>query len=109
MYSWILIFVEGKVIDLVVEGANAHKTLMIISDETEKIKEFILHEINRGATIINAEGGYNGNSRQIIYTILTRREATILRYRIKDIDPKAFINIIDSKEIIGNGFKAIEE
>ncbi|MBQ7998889.1 MAG: YitT family protein, partial [Bacteroidales bacterium] len=60
-------------------------------------------------TIINAEGGYNGNSRQIIYTILTRREATILRYRIKDIDSKAFINIIDSKEIIGNGFKAIEE
>ena len=109
MYSWILIFVEGKVIDLVVDGANAHKTLMIISDETEKIKEFILHEINRGATIINAEGGYNGNSRQIIYTILTRREATILRYRIKDIDSKAFINIIDSKEIIGNGFKAIEE
>ena len=109
MYSWILIFIEGKVIDLVVEGANAHKTLMIISEETEKIKDFILHEINRGATIINAEGGYNGISRQIIYTTLTRREATILRYRIKEIDSKAFINIIDSKEIIGNGFKAIEE
>jgi uncharacterized membrane-anchored protein YitT (DUF2179 family) len=109
MYSWILIFIEGKVIDLVVEGANAHKTLMIISNETSKIKEFILNDINRGATIINAEGGYSGEEKQILYTILSRREATILRYRINEIDPQAFINIIDSKEIIGKGFNAIEQ
>lgn len=109
MYSWILIFIEGKVIDLVVEGANVHKTLMIISDETDKIKEFILNDINRGATIINAEGGYSGDQKKIIYTILSRREATILRYRIKEIDPHAFINIIDSKEIIGKGFNSIEQ
>ena len=109
MYSWILIFIEGKVIDLVVEGANAHKTLMIISNETSKIKEFILNDINRGATIINAEGGYSGEEKQILYTILSRREATILRYRINEIDPQAFINIIDSKEIIGKGFNSIEQ
>jgi uncharacterized membrane-anchored protein YitT (DUF2179 family) len=109
MYSWILIFIEGKVIDLVVEGANAHKTLMIISSETGKIKDFIINEINRGATIINAEGAYSGEQKRILYTILSRREATILRYRINEIDPQAFINIIDSKEIIGKGFNSIEQ
>ena len=82
---------------------------MIISNETDKIKDYILHDINRGATIIKAEGGYNGEERKILYTILSRRESTILRYRIKDIDPNAFINIIDSKEIIGRGFNSIEE
>lgn len=109
MYSWILIFVEGKVIDLVVDGANAHKTLMIVSEKTEDVRKLIIEEIGRGATIIRGEGGYKGDSREIIYTILTRREATILRYRINKIDPKAFINIIDSKEILGNGFKPLEE
>lgn len=109
MYSWILIFVEGKVIDLVVDGANAHKTLMIVSEKTEDVRKLIIEEIGRGATIIRGEGGYKGDSREIIYTILTRREATILRYRINKIDPKAFINVIDSKEILGNGFKPLEE
>ncbi len=108
MYSWILIFIEGKVIDLVVEGAAVHKTLMIVSEETEKVRNLIINEINRGATIIEARGGYKGDSRQIIYTILTRREMMILRHHLKTIDSQAFVNIIDSKEILGRGFKALD-
>lgn len=108
MYSWILIFIEGKVIDLVVEGAAVHKTLMIVSEETEKVRSLIINEINRGATIIEARGGYKGDSRQIIYTILTRREMMILRHHLKTIDPQAFVNVIDSKEILGRGFKALD-
>lgn len=108
MYSWILIFIEGKVIDLVVEGASVHKTLMIVSEQTEKIREVIINDINRGATIINAQGGYKGESRQIIYTILTRREMMILRHHIQKIDSNAFINILDSKEILGRGFKSLD-
>ena len=108
MYSWILIFIEGKVIDLVVEGAAVHKTLMIVSDKTEEIRSVIINDINRGATIIDAHGGYKGESRQIIYTILTLREMMVLRHHIKKLDPEAFINIIDSKEILGRGFKALD-
>lgn len=108
MYSWILIFIEGKVIDLVVEGAAVHKTLMIVSGKTEEIREIIINDINRGATIIDAHGGYKGESRQIIYTILTLREMMVLRHHIKKVDPEAFINIIDSKEILGRGFKALD-
>ena len=109
MYSWILIFIEGKVIDLVVDGANVHKTMMIISDKTEEVRKIIIEDIGRGASIFNCEGGYKGECRKIIYTVVTRREASILRHRINGVDPKAFINIIDSKEILGNGFKPLEE
>ena len=109
MYSWILIFIEGKVIDLVVDGANSHKTLMIVTDKIDEIRKVIIEEIGRGATIFHGEGGYKGEPRSIIYTIVTRRESTILRYRINKIDPKAFINVIDSKEILGNGFKPLDE
>lgn len=109
MYSWILVFIEGKVIDMVVEGGSNHKTLMIVSKEPEKIREYILGEINRGATIFEAKGAYTGEHKQMIYTILSLREMMVLRHYIKKIDPEAFINVIDSKEIIGKGFKSLNQ
>lgn len=109
MYSWIIVFIEGKVIDLVLDGASVHKTLMIVSDKVDPIKEIILRDIKRGATLLPAVGMYQGKQRNMIYTILTRREMMVLRHRIAEVDPEAFINVIDSKEILGKGFKPLTE
>ena len=108
MYSWIIVFIEGKVIDLIVEGASVHKTLMIVTKEMDTVKNIILNDINRGATILPAIGAYKGESREMIYTILTRREMMVLRHKIREIDPEAFINVIDSREILGKGFKSLD-
>lgn len=109
MYSWIIVFIEGKVIDLIVEGASVYKTLMIVTGKMEEVKQIILKDINRGATILPAVGAYKGESRDMIYTLLTRREMMVLRHRIREIDPDAFINVIDSREILGRGFKRLED
>lgn len=108
MYSWIIIFIEGKVIDMIIDGPSM-KTMMIISNEVEQIKEVIINNLNRGATLIPSVGLYKGEERKIIYVILNRREMVTLRYKIAEIDPKAFINVIDSSEILGKGFKKISE
>ncbi len=91
MYSWILIFVEGKVIDMVVEGGNSYKTLMIISNHTNQIKSYIVNEINVNATIIDEK---------IVYTILSRKQLTKLHQYVKAQELEAIINVIDSKEVI---------
>ncbi len=109
MYSWIIVFIEGKVIDLIIEGASVYKTVMIVSGKIDEIKEIILNDLNRGATLITAVGMYNSTNSDIIYTVLTRREMMILRFKIAKVDPKAFINVLDSKEILGNGFKPLIE
>jgi len=109
MYSWIIVFIEGKVIDLVVDGLTVHKTLMIITDEVDEVKKFILEKLNRGATIIPSIGSYKGEKRDILYTIVTRKQFLLIRKFISQKDPNAFINIIESKEILGRGFKSIEE
>ncbi len=109
MYSWIIVFIEGKVIDLIVQGANVHRTLMIISDKYEDIIKIIRDDINRGGTIIKGVGIYKGLDKNVIYTILTRRESTILINKISKIDKNAFINIIQSNEIMGKGFKSIND
>lgn len=105
MYSWIIVFIEGKVIDLIIEGAKVNRTLMIVSDKYEEIRHVIIYDLKRGGTVLNAKGMYKNEDRPIIYTIVTRREYSILLKRISVIDPNAFINTIDSNEIMGKGFK----
>lgn len=108
IYSWIVIFIEGKIIDMVVEGAKVNKTLFIISEKHELIKHKILHDLKRGGTLFVGEGMYAGSEKKVIYTILTRREFSLLRKFIAKEDPKAFINVVDSNEILGEGFRKIE-
>ncbi len=108
MYSWIIIFIESKIIDMVIDGQSM-KTMMIVSNNIEAIKDVIINELKRGATLIPAKGMYKGEPRDIVYTTLTRSEMVTLRYKIAEIDPAAFINVIESAETIGKGFKAIKE
>lgn len=110
LYSWILIYIEGKVIDIILqEGNQSSKTLMIISEKYDSIKDIILNDINRGGTIISGEGMYKGQERKMIYTVVTRRELSILRDKIYKEDPNAFMNVIDSNETLGRGFKSLDE
>jgi len=108
MYSWIIILVETKVIDMIVDGPSS-KTMMIISDKIEPIRDYIINELNRGATLIPGKGMYQGAERDIIYIVITRKEMISLRSKVAEIDPRAFINVVDSSEILGEGFKDIRE
>lgn len=108
MYSWIIIFIESKIIDMIVAGKSV-KTVMIITNKIDEVKDVIIKDLGRGATMIPAVGMYQGEQRNMIYTTLTRREMISLRYKIADIDPKAFINVVESAETLGLGFKDIRE
>jgi len=109
LYSWIAIFVTGKVIDIVLTGFKSDKCLLIISNKHEEIREKILFDLERGATSISAVGLYNREERKIIYTVVSRRELSTLTDYIKEIDANAFITIIDATEILGYGFKPLHE
>lgn len=107
MYSWIIIFVESRMIDFILEGPKRAKTLMIITSKSEEIRNFIINDMERGATLIPGKGLYSGEGRDIIYVVLGRREMIRLREIIAKTDPYAFINVIDSAEILGEGFQAL--
>jgi uncharacterized membrane-anchored protein YitT (DUF2179 family) len=109
LYSWIVIYITGKIIDTTLEGINYNKTLLIISERYEEIRKKILFDLRRGGTLINAVGMYEGKERKLIFTNVSRREAYILQDFIRQIDPKAFVTIIDANEIIGDGFKSFKD
>lgn len=108
-YSLIIIYVTGRVIDVVVQGINYEKTLFIISEKTEEIREKIINDLNRGGTFINGKGMYQGRDKTIIFTVVNPRELSILKDFIHKIDPNAFVTVMNASEILGEGFKSLNE
>jgi len=106
-YSILLIIIEGKIIDMVVDGIKTNKTLFIVTDKYDEVRNAIINDLNRGGTCINAIGMYKGQERKVIYTTVTRAEFVKLKSGIRAIDANAFISVIDSSETLGKGFKEL--
>ncbi len=109
LYSLIVIFITGKVVDVILEGISYDKVLFIISDKALEIRDKIVTDLNRGGTFVNGRGMFNDNEKTIIFTVVTRREMSMLHEFIHEIDPHAFVTVLDSKEILGNGFKSLKD
>ncbi len=109
LYSLIVIYITGRVVDLVLQGISYDKTLFIISDKHAEIREKIINDLNRGGTFLKGEGMYKGEEKTIIYTILNRRELAILQDFIHKTDPDAFLTVINANEILGKGFKSLRD
>ena len=103
----IVIFIEGKVIDLVVDGMKSYKTMFIVTDELEAVRDYILNEVKRGGTCLTGTGLYNGSERKMIYVTLDRAGMIKLKSALYHIDPNAFVNIMESSEILGTGFRSL--
>ncbi|SHE42833.1 Uncharacterized membrane-anchored protein YitT, contains DUF161 and DUF2179 domains [Marinitoga hydrogenitolerans DSM 16785] len=107
MFGVITIFVTSKMIDTVVEGFEATRTVLVISEKYDKIKKEVFEKLDRGVTLLNGKGGYTLEEKNILMIVLTRREIGELRRIIKNIDDKAFISIIPNSETLGYGFKRL--
>lgn len=104
MYSLITYFIEFKVIDIIVEGVDESKAVMIISDKHEDILSAIHDRLGRGATILDGRGGYKGISTNVLYTVVSRLEVSKLKRIVHDFDEKALVTI-GSVEVSGKKYK----
>jgi uncharacterized membrane-anchored protein YitT (DUF2179 family) len=108
LYSIIVIYITGRAVDLIMEGANYNKALVIISEEHEKIRDKIVIDLERGGTYLKGVGMYTNAEKSVIFTVVTRREVAILEEQIALIDPHAFITVMDASEILGEGFRSLK-
>lgn len=109
LFSWITIFVLGRVVDTVMHGFSYDKTLFIISDKHDEIRLRIIEDLRRGGTFLHGEGMYNHAQKQIIFTVVNPRELYMLEEYIHRVDPEAFVAVLDAYEILGKGFKSLSE
>ncbi|WP_457945504.1 YitT family protein [Caproiciproducens sp. LBM24188] len=104
LFSFLGLLTKSLVIDNVIESINLAKYFNIICSEPEVICDFIVHKLNRGATIFEAKGAYSHRHKYVVMTALRRPQAVLLRQFVKKVEPDAFILITNTSEIIGKGF-----
>jgi uncharacterized membrane-anchored protein YitT (DUF2179 family) len=104
MYSLIAYFIAFKVIDITIEGLDESKAIMIVSDKPEEIAECLMARLGRGVTLLEGQGGYSGERRNVLYAVITRLEISKLKTIIEDIDENAFVTIADVHEVMGGNF-----
>jgi uncharacterized membrane-anchored protein YitT (DUF2179 family) len=108
MYGIITIFIMAKTIDGIVTGLESTKTVLIISDYHDRIKEMIYEELDRGMTFIKGAGGYTNKDKDIMMVTISRSEVGILKNNLHEIDENAFVIILPNNEALGYGFKKIK-
>jgi uncharacterized membrane-anchored protein YitT (DUF2179 family) len=104
MYALLGVIINGFVIDSFINGWNTSKQVTIISSKGSEIKDFIINKLERGVTIYDAKGAYSGQPKEVLITIMSRREFIKLKGFIKEIDNRAFVSVSDVHEVLGEGF-----
>ncbi|MFG6149797.1 YitT family protein [Halobacillus sp. B23F22_1] len=107
MYAFFGVILNGLVIDYALQQFDNNKEVVIISRESEQVREFIVKNLGRGATIHFAKGAFNQEDKEVITTILNRRDYSKLKKYMLAVDEKAFITVHSMNEILGQNFKRL--
>jgi len=104
VYTLIALFICAQVVSKVQEGVFVGYKVMIISDKFEKMKEAILRDLNRGATILHATGAHSGKEKPVIMVAISRKQLLQLKRLVAEVDPESFITVSQTRETHGEGF-----
>jgi len=104
LYTLISLFIQSIVLDKMLKGFSSKKLLLILTLKEEEIINYVIKDLNRGITSLFAEGEYTHDRKKMLYCIVTSRQMIELKTAIHDIDPTAFITVVDASEVRGRGF-----
>lgn len=109
MYALIAMFVQTKLIDVVLYGADLGKMVMIVTQRGDEICAGIMEELERGVTKIPSVGAYSNEGSETLLCAVRQNEYHELHKIVVEIDPNAFMIVTTAAEVVGSGFKEIEE
>ena len=101
LYSVIAYYVGLKTVDFIVEGLEKGKAAMIITENPRKLSEALSRELKRGITLWDSKGYYSGSDKKMLYVVVNRFEIAKLKTLVSELDPKAFVSIMEVSEIMG--------
>lgn len=107
MYGVMVAAVSAFAVDTVLAGGRRARQVYIISNQWEAVKDILLHELERGVTILSGRGGYTGADRTILMCVISPREVARVRRLVQEIDPDAFVIVGSTTEVWGEGFQPI--
>lgn len=109
LYALLAVILSGFAIDKIIAGFNICSEVTIISSKNNDISKYILDELERGCTFIKGVGAFTGKDTALLYTVLERNEFIKLKRYISTVDKNAFITVGEVHEVMGEGFRGIDE
>jgi len=109
LYGLVALYISSMVMDTILYGMNPAKVAYIISDHNDKIKDVLVHKMDRGVTILHGQGAYSGTEKQVLMCAFKQKEIAAIKHAVKDIDPSAFLIVCDAHEVLGEGFRAYKK
>lgn len=107
LYALICIYVNGRVVDMVMLGMSKNKACFIMTEKWENVTQRILRDMDRGVTQLMARGGYSGNERPVVLCVLSPQEVARLKDIVHQEDQAAFMFITEAHEALGEGFSSL--
>ena len=104
IYAFLGILMNGLIIDTVIEGFNQKLSVSVVSTQSDTIQKFIVEQLERGATIYSAKGAYTMKDKEIVNSIMDKKQFIRLRGFVKAVDPDAFVTVSNVREVLGEGF-----
>ena len=105
LYSLLTYFITSKIIDIVENGMEQGKSVMIITDHGQEIADKIYTQLGRTCTQMEGRGMVSSGKKTVLYCVITRVEVPAIKKIINDADVSAFMTISDVSEIVGNHIK----
>ena len=109
LYGVILVITYTTVLNKVLLLGGSKMEVKIISRNPEPIRQAIIGHLDRGLTILRAEGGYSQEDRQVLLVVVSNRELHQLERIVKNIDPESFVIVSEVREVSGRGFSLTKE
>ena len=109
LFSLFGLFLKSYMVDAVMDNLRTYKVFQIITDNPDPICKFIMEKLHHSATVMEGQGSFTHEKREIIMTVINRSQAIRLQLFVRATDPHSFIAITSSSEIVGKGFRGMSE
>jgi uncharacterized membrane-anchored protein YitT (DUF2179 family) len=106
LYALVVLYISGIAAEGASEGPNLMRTALIITSDPDTIADKILHDLERGVTLVPAKGAYTGADRTVLYSVVSRSEVNQVKALVREVDPEAFMVIGQAYEVLGEGFRS---
>lgn len=109
LYAVSSVYITTKISDALVVGTRYARSVYIITKDPQRVAQEIFQRLERGVTGIYAQGMYTGQDRKILFCVVSKKQIVRLKNCVSECDPEAFVIVTEAQEVLGEGFRHIEQ
>lgn len=109
LYGLVALYISTLVMDTVLYGLDTGKVAYIITDQTDRVLEALMHQLERGVTILHGQGAWSGEEKRVLMCAFKQRQIVAIKQTVKELDPDAFLIVCPAHEILGLGFRLYKQ